>query len=384
LEQFEISVQNAYNPKNRITLRHHIIFWVIYFILNTLRWGSYFNDYSYSFKTNILGFAIHMSLCYLNIYVLMPKFVFKKKYLLYVIILLLSLFAAVLIKFNITYLLFEHKVWPEGPEQIDHLTLNYSVNMMIGELYVIAFVTAIKTTMDWLAEHKRLTDLEKEQMETQLLFLRNQVSPHFFFNTLNNIYSLALEGSKKTPDVILKLSEVMRYLLYETKNKRKSLESELNCIQSYLELEKLRHNENLEIDINISGNTKDKAIAPLLLLSFIENSFKHGANKNIGKVKIKINFEVLDDFLYFSISNPKPAKNIYKKKANSFGGFGLMNVKKRLNLGYNKEDYGVFNLSGYVQGTGGGKVFNGYIAPAQGFFVSAQYSGNVNFNNSSI
>ena len=280
-----------------------------------------------------------MSLCYLNIYVLMPKFVFKKKYLLYVIILLLSLFAAVLIKFNITYLLFEHKVWPEGPEQIDHLTLNYAVNMMIGELYVIAFVTAIKTTMDWLAEHKRLTDLEKEQMETQLLFLRNQVSPHFFFNTLNNIYSLALEGSKKTPDVILKLSEVMRYLLYETKNKRKSLESELNSIQSYLELEKLRHNENLEIDINISGNTKDKAIAPLLLLPFIENSFKHGANKNIGKVKIKINFEVLDDFLYFSISNPKPAKNIYKKKENTFGGIGLMNVKKRLNLGYKKEDY---------------------------------------------
>lgn len=339
MDKFNIPVQNNYNPNNRITLRHHIIFWVIYFILNTLRWGSYFDDYSYSFKTNILGFAIHMSLCYLNIYVLMPKFVFKKKYLLYIIILLLSLFAAVLIKFNITYLLFEHKVWPEGPEPIDHLTLNYSVNMMIGELYVIAFVTAIKTTMDWLAEHKRLTDLEKEQMETQLLFLRNQVSPHFFFNTLNNIYSLSLERSKKTPEVILKLSEVMRYLLYETKNKRKSLESELNCIKSYLELEKLRHSDNLEIDMNITGNMKDKSIAPLLLLPFIENAFKHGVNKNIGKVKITIDFKVSDDFLYFSISNPKPADIIYNKKEKSFGGIGLINVKKRLNLGYKKEDY---------------------------------------------
>lgn len=280
-----------------------------------------------------------MSLCYLNIYVLMPKFVFKKKYLLYILILLLSLFTAVLIKFNVTYLLFEHEVWPEGPERIDHLTLNYSVNMMIGELYVIAFVTAIKTTMDWLSEHKRLTDLEKEQMETQLLFLRNQVSPHFFFNTLNNIYSLALEQSKKTPDVILKLSEVMRYLLYETKNKRKSLESELKCIKNYLDLEELRHSENLEIEMAISGSTKNKTIAPLLLLPFIENAFKHGANKNIGKIKIKINFNVSDDFLYFSISNPKPAKNLYEKKENSFGGIGLMNVKKRLNLGYKKEDY---------------------------------------------
>lgn len=280
-----------------------------------------------------------MSLCYLNIYVLMPRLVFKRKYLTYVIILLLSLFAAVLIKFNVTYLLFEHKVWPEGPEPIDHLTINYAVNMMIGELYVIAFVTAIKTTMDWLTEHKRLTDLEKEQMETQLLFLRNQVSPHFFFNTLNNIYSLSLERSKKTPEVILKLSEVMRYLLYETKNKRKSLESELNCIKSYLDLEKLRHNDQLEIDVDINGDIKNKKIAPLLLLPFIENAFKHGARKNIGKIKISIRFKVSDDFLYFSISNPKPVKNIYTKDEESYGGIGLINVKKRLKLGYKKEDY---------------------------------------------
>lgn len=339
MEQSEIPVGSNYNPNNRITLRHHIIFWVIYFILNTLRWGSYFDDYSYSLITNILGFAIHMSLCYLNIYVLMPKFIFKRKYITYIVLLILALSAAVLVKFNVTYLLFEHKVWPEGPEQIDHLTMNYSINMMIGELYVIAFVTAIKTTMDWLTEHKRLTDLEKEQMETQLLFLRNQVSPHFFFNTLNNIYSLSLEGSKKTPDIILKLSEVMRYLLYETKNKRKSLKSELKCIQSYLELEKLRHSDNLEIDLNISGDMDDKTIAPLLLLPFIENAFKHGANKNIGKVKIQISFLVSDDFLYFSVSNPKPAKTIYNKKESSFGGIGLINVKKRLSLGYKKEDY---------------------------------------------
>jgi sensor histidine kinase YesM len=269
----------------------------------------------------------------------MPKLVFKKKYFTYISVLVLMLFAAVWVKFNLTYLLVSHNVWPEGPERIEHLTLNYAVNMMIGELYVIAFVTAIKSTADWLREHKRLTDLEKEQMETQLLFLRNQVSPHFFFNTLNNIYSLALEKSSKTPDVILKLSEVMRYLLYETKNKRKSLKSELNCIQSYLDLEKLRHTKDLDVNMNITGDFKDKTIAPLLLLPFIENAFKHGARKNIGHVKIFIDLKVVDDFLYFSVTNPTPAKTKYKKSDNSFGGIGLTNVKKRLDLGYKEGDY---------------------------------------------
>ncbi len=339
MKHFVSSNLKENTTSTKITLKHHIIFWSIYFLLNWLRWGSYFNDYSYALKTNILGFAIHMSLCYLNVYVLMPRFVFKKKYVTYIILLLIALFIAVLAKFSLTYILVGHNVWPEGPEHIDHLTLNYSVNMMIGELYVIAFVTAIKTTLDWLNEHKRLTDLEKEQMETQLLFLRNQVSPHFFFNTLNNIYSLALQHSSKTPDVILKLAEVMRYLLYETKNRRKSLESELNCIRNYLDLEKLRHNKDIEINMKTEGDFKDKTIAPLLLLPFIENAFKHGANKNIGEVKINIKFKVIDDFLYFSISNPTPARTKYNKTDTSFGGIGLKNVKKRLDLGYDKEEY---------------------------------------------
>ena len=132
----------------------------------------------------------------------------------------------VVVKFNLTYYLLSSNVWPEGPEIVNTLTANYVMDMMIGELYVITFVTAIKITSDWIQENKRSSDLEKAQLETQLLFLRSQVSPHFFFNTLNNIYSLSLEGSKRTPKVILKLSELMRYLIYDTKNKRQDLSNE--------------------------------------------------------------------------------------------------------------------------------------------------------------
>ena len=114
---------------------------------------------------------------------------------------------------------------------------------------------------------------------------------------------------------------------------------DINCMQTYLDLERLRYGEKLIIDMIITGDIKHKALAPLLLLSFIENAFKHGANKNIGKVKISIKFKVIDEYLYFSISNPMPTKSKYKQKINSPGGIGLDNVKKRLALGYDKDEY---------------------------------------------
>ncbi|GAA3562173.1 hypothetical protein GCM10022395_11020 [Snuella lapsa] len=245
----------------------------------------------------------------------------------------------VIIKFNLTYYLVSTNVWPEGPVITESLTLNYTIDMMIGELYVVTFVTAIKMTLDFLEEHKRVADLEKAQLETELLFLKSQISPHFFFNTLNNINSLALEKSNKTSKIILKLSELMRYLLYETKHKRQTLANEILCIQNYIDLEKVRHDEQLEVNMSISGSIQDKVIAPILLLSFIENAFKHGVNKNIGNVKIDIDFTIKEDFLYFTISNPMPSNTKHKKRFNKTGGIGLENVKKRLALGYNRNDY---------------------------------------------
>ncbi|MFC5683715.1 sensor histidine kinase [Flavobacterium sp. MAHUQ-51] len=324
---------------HKIPLHYHIIFWSIYFIFNTFRWGSYFNDYLYSLKSNLIGFPIHMTLCYLNILVLMPNLVYKKKYTLYVVTLLAAIFCMVLLKFNLTYFLISENVWPEGPEPVEELTLNYTIDMMIGELYVITFVTAIKITQDFILEHKRVTDLEKINLETELLFLKSQVSPHFFFNTLNNIYSLSVEKSNKTPKIILKLSELMRYMLYETQNKKQSLENEILCIQNYLDLERIRHDERLEVNMYISGDIHEKEISPMLLLTFVENSFKHGVNKNLGDVKIDINFSVKDDFLFFSISNPMPTVTKHVDNFNKSSGIGIENVKKRLELGYNKNDY---------------------------------------------
>ena len=316
-----------------------MLFWAVYFLLNILRWGNYFDDYLYSLKTNIIGFPVHMILVYLNIFVLMPRFVYKRKYFFYIFFLIASLLLMVFMKFNLTFYLVSENIWPEGPSVIHNFTFSYAIDMMIGELYVTTFVTAIKITMDWLEEQKRVAALEKMQSDTELLFLRSQISPHFFFNTLNNIYSLSIEKSEKTPRIILKLSELMRYLLYETKTKRQSLEKEIICIQNYLDLERIRYGELLKINMNISGDILDKKIAPILLPSFVENAFKHGANKNIGNVTIDIDFKIVNNFLFFTISNPISEITKHKLVINHSGGIGLNNVKKRLALGYDSDEY---------------------------------------------
>ncbi|MFV0564252.1 MAG: sensor histidine kinase [Flavobacteriaceae bacterium] len=327
------------NKNYGIPLKYHVVFWGGYFLFNTFRWGSYFNDYAYSLKTNLLGFPIHMALCYFNLFVLMPYFVYNKKYIQYVALLMAAIFIMVVVKFNVTYYFISDDVWPEAEGQLNQFSFNYAITMMIGELYVITFVSAIKLTLDYLREQKRVADLEKAHLETELRFLRTQISPHFFFNTLNNIYSLAVEKSNKTPKIILKLSELMRYLIYDTREKRQTLENEIICIQNYLDLERVRHDDSLEVNVYISGDIHDKEIAPILLLTFIENAFKHGARKNIGHVKIDINFKVKEKFLYFTVTNPMPQTVEGIDAKGQAKGIGLENAKKRLALGYNKKDY---------------------------------------------
>lgn len=327
----------------QISTLHHIIFWSVYFIFNALRWGSYYGDYLYSLKANLLGFPIHMALCYFTIYLLIPKFIYTRKFFWFIAILIFSIFLMVFLKFELTYLLISNNVWPEGPEETSTFSFNYVLVMMLGELYVISFVTAIKITIDWMSENKRAAKLEKTQLETELRFLRSQISPHFFFNTLNNIYSLSLSKSNKTPETILKLSELMRYLLYETKPNLQCLEKEINCIKNYLDLERIRYGEKLSIQLKVEGNTENKKLPPMLLIPFIENAFKHGANRSTKEVVIKIELIIKDDILYFRTCNSLPDEDEIKTYHSQNieeqpGGIGILNVKKRLNLGYNRED----------------------------------------------
>lgn len=323
-----------------LNYKHHIVFWVVYFTFNVLRWTGLNDDFDGAIKTNLIEFPLHIAITYFNLYYLMPKYIYTQKYVRYGVFLALSLLVILLVKYEVTYLILSNGYWPHVDiDVLDGLNFKYALETVIGEFYVVSFVTALKITLDWMRENDKIHMLEKEQLTTELKFLRSQVSPHFFFNTLNNIYSLTLEKSDKAPTVILKLSEFMRYLLYSTNKPRQELKTELDSIQNYIDLERIRFDDSLRIEMAISGELEHKKIAPMLLIPLVENCFKHGANKSIGKVHICIDAKVVDDFLYFKVSNTLPTKGVSKPEFLANNGIGLSNVKKRLELGYDPKDY---------------------------------------------
>lgn len=311
-----------------IKFKFHFWFWTIYFILNFLRWGAYFNDYGYSFNSNLIEFSIHIPLVYLNLFYLVPRYVLKGKYITYVALLLVSLFIVYLLKTGLTYSLISNNIWPEANREYKSFEINHIIAVCIGELYVLAMASSIYLTLIWLKERERNRILREEQFKIKLKYLKNQIQPHFFFNTLNNLYALSLEKSDKVPDVILKLSGLMEYVLYGIEKENYALLiHEINYIQNYIEIEKLRF-ENAEVNINIHSNVDNVKVPPLLLITLLENAFKHGGynNKNLS---IRINFKIINDnILDFVIIN----NFMQSENTKSTNGIGLTNTRKRLKL----------------------------------------------------
>lgn len=311
-----------------IKFKYHFWFWTIYFILNFLRWGAYFNDYGYSFNSNLIEFSIHIPLVYLNLFYLVPRFVLKGKHITYVTLLLVSLFVVYLLKTGLTYSLISSNIWPEANREYKPFEINHIIAVCIGELYVLAMASSIYLTLIWLKERERNRILREEQFKIKLKYLRNQIQPHFFFNTLNNLYALSLEKSDKVPDVILKLSSLMEYVLYGIEKENYALLiNEINYIQNYIEIEKLRF-ENTEVSININSNIDNVKVPPLLLITLLENAFKHGGYNN-KSLTIRINFQIIEgNILDFVVIN----NFVHSQNIKPTNGIGLANTRKRLKL----------------------------------------------------
>ena len=233
-----------------------------------------------------------------------------------------------LVRTGLNYWLVTKEIWPEAEEAGRFLELNHVIAVVLGELYVLGFVTAIKLVIDWAIEKRRNEDLAQLQLSTELKYLRTQIQPHFFFNTLNNLYALALKKSDKVPRLVIKLSEMMQYVLYEVNSSRASLLQEINHINNFIDIERLRYNDKVECELDITGNIEDVEVRPLLFLSFVENCFKHGLRDN-DHIKINMSFEIIGkDYLIFKLSN-----NFNPDvKSNEKHGIGLANSKRRLSL----------------------------------------------------
>ena len=326
---------------SQIRVSTHIIFWVMVLFYYTLFFGHQQGNYRITFNFVILLMPITIATTYFFNYFLIPRYLLKGKIKLFI----LFSFYTVIFSFWVTSLIFLPTITLIGPGPDMFDTSLIDLYFVIVGLYSVSILAIlIKLLKYWYEQQNKSIQLLKEKTEAELAMLKGQINPHFLFNTLNNIYSLAPKKSDLTAEAVVKLSEMLDYLLYECNADIVAIKKEIKLIQNYIYLQKIRFGNRLDIQFN-AGNIKDQQISPMILLPFIENSFKHGVGKQSKMVWIKIKLFVEDRFMHFSIIN---SKTIHKNSENNSdsGGIGLENVKKRLDLLYqNNYTLDIENLS---------------------------------------
>ena len=308
----------------------HLGFWVLSFFVFLYLFKTGAKPEKIDYVYTILFQLTLIPAVYINIELLLPKLGNRKRILFY----LFSLVILIILFAWINYNFFDNwsaKVFP------DYFFISY---FTFGE--IVAFFTVyiiitmlLKLSKSWFlvsALQKELLEKEKQKAKVELKALKAQINPHFFFNTLNSIYSMALDKDERLPGTVLQLSDLMRYFLYGSRDNFIPLEKDLTVVKEYIALQKLRSNAQLDIETKISGEISDQQIAPLLLITFLENAFKHGAKGSTENTFIKLTINVEKDKLNFTVENNKGY--IDEVKTGDHNGLGLENVKRQLELLY--------------------------------------------------
>lgn len=322
-----------YSNQLRYKISRHLLYWLGFSSSLMIIWGTTGNNYKTHLIVQTLLLPARMLLVYITLYVLIPKFYFKG-----------SIF-----KFSVSYfiwlslvtILIQRPIWEVSrahffPEWkvYDMFTLSE----IMGNLFDINRAAIIPIIFVFIKfynkEQKRTLTLEREQFKSELTQLRNQIHPHFLFNTLNNLYSLIIKKSDDAEDALIRLSGLMRYMLYEANVPKVPLSKEIEYLRNYIDLEKLRLNNSNTIHFTTSMN-KDSKIAPFILMPFVENAFKHGiSNDKISTIEISVISD--KDILTMMVYNTKKINSTKNKDEET--GVGLVNVQKRLELLY-KDKY---------------------------------------------
>lgn len=325
---------NAYfSPGGTLQKRvaYHLLFWLLYCSFVMAMFFSFYKIPRPGFYLQLLiFFPLEIVLVYINFYVLMPRLLFERKYVTYCLALLIGIIILAVV--NTLY----QVMYTNMGYQEFSLNANFKFPAMVGRVmelfYLIGFTTGVKLARNWLFHLQWIKDKEKQYLETELNFLKAQIQPHFFFNTLNNLYSLTLKKSDQAPEVVLKLSDLMSYMLYESGSGRVALDKEIAYLQNYIEVEKLRFGQRLEVNFETAGDTGNVIIPPMILILFLENSFKHGVKNNVHHITINIWLKVENGSLFFRVVNP--VSMVGNKPAHE--GIGLKNVRRRLDLLFGK------------------------------------------------
>lgn len=306
----------------------HAAYWILItgFFLYEKRYLIYKASLSY-FAICVVGrILLLIGIAYLNLHYFLPRYLLQKRYGRYFSAVLLSIFGYLIIQGLFDYYLYGYVIGPmRNSDWVETLSYNF-----FSTLWYLALMVALKLSIDWYEQQRLLQKITVEKLQAEVNFLRSQVNPHFLFNILNNLYALTLKKSDLAPDVVLKLSEMMEYMLYESDDVRVPLEKEIRYLQNYIELEKIRCGDHSDIALKVNGRPNGQEIAPLLLLPLVENAFKHGVGRQATKAWLHGEIRLNASAVEFIVENNKPAARPRTAK----GGIGLSNLRKRLELLY--------------------------------------------------
>lgn len=328
----------------------HLSFWAIYYIL---QWLYVCAQFSLSLvPASIFAFRnvlLSISSFYLLIYLFIPYLLLRKRYILFILSCLSlfwidSIINYLLAKFINQYISIENPVIMSNMKRISGYSLTYILSlenvteMFWGVVYISSFPILLKLSFDFMISVNKKAQLERENLLLELNFLKSQLNPHFLFNALNNIYALSYKKDDRAIDLILQLSDLMRYTLYETNTELVSLEKEIAFLYNYIELERVRYNKQTNIEFITDykeSDIKNVNIAPLIFFNFIENAFKYGINSTIyhAWVKVFINFKN-GTFVLKVINSYNNTATDEITIDKGIGGIGLENTKKRLSILY--------------------------------------------------
>jgi sensor histidine kinase YesM len=300
----------------------HILFWVTATIYFSLSFRGRDNSFLGSLIDTLYYLPAHIFLVYYLLYFLIPYFILRKKFLLFTVFLLPA------VVLSVVYISYIDRHVLITSERFNN---RFFFRALFANFNLCGIAVAIKLFKYWWVEKEAKQQAEKNNLIAQLQLLKSQIHPHFLFNTLNNLYSLTLTKSETSPQVVLKLSALLRYVLYECDVNDISLDKEIEMIRNFVELEQFRYGERLDLSLHVSGNTEAKRIAPLLLLPFVENCFKHGVSHQMEQCWINMDLSVEGNILYLKFTNSRMPS---KQPSGHQDGIGLKNVKKRLDLLY--------------------------------------------------
>jgi two-component system, LytTR family, sensor kinase len=306
---------------------HHLPFWILFFAI----WHFFrYQDYPrYPWLVTTIKVVDLATLVYITNYLLIPKLLYKKRWILFAVSFLLMIVASSVFKM---YILGQVMNLPGMFDLADPTKLKVRIyDNVIPHILLVSTGSAFKLLLDNSRAQRRLAEMARQKSEAELNFLKSQINPHFLFNSLNSIYFLIDRENTEARRTLLQFSDLLRYQLYDCSSPTIEIEKEITFLKDYIRLQELRKDKNYEVDVKVGRDVKDFQITPLLLIAFVENAFKHISHHNNGKNFVHVDMNRSNGTFQFMVENSKEDQ---MKNTEPAGGIGLANVKRRLELQY--------------------------------------------------